>query len=474
MNLTYHISGVGLAIAQRLVDEFLATRSLSSHLILIPTTRTAKKSSETIESLRSYLANAAQSKKLYSRVGESYDPQSSIDRVHILSAELDLCKLPTIYEATAKLARGKVRDPTGVIAGGKDVDIPRIDVAILNAGYGGWSGVDWLGLIRQFLAVGMTQATTFPSFKMALSSNTLPPQDIDGSKLGTDKGQPELAEVFTANVFGHYIFAHELMPLFSRSNPSDPPARIVWTSSIDAEKIHLDFNDFQALHSHVPYESSKRLTDVICLSAELPSVQKASSSYYSSPLIPSGSQTTKPRFYLTHPGVVCTPLFPLNWFLYYGYYLAMYISRFLGSPWHTVESYIGAVSATWLALASQEELDAQNAHRVKWGSTSDRLGRAAPKKTEVEGWGWEGRIEDADALRRDESQGILRKLKGRKWVAVELTEEKRIQFEEDASRCWTELEKLRREWEIILGHTGADQAEEKKPTPRRTTRSSKA
>lgn len=378
-----------------------------------------------------------------------------------------------------------MRDPTGVIAGGEDVVIPRIDVAILNAGYGGWSGVNWLGLLQQFIAVGMTQATTFPWFKMARLSNTLPPQDLGSGKPGNDNGQkqqqPELAEVFTANVFGHYVFTHELLPLFSRPSPSEPPARIIWTSSIDAEQKHIDFDDFQALHSLAPYESSKRVTDLICLGADLPSVQRASSSYFSSS---SSQEATKPRFYLTHPGVVCTPLFPLNAFLYYGYYLAMYISRFLGSPWHVVETYIGAVSAVWLALAGQEELDAQDAHRVKWGSSCDRLGRAAPKMTEVEGWGWDGRLEDADnedadagalLLRRDqEGRGVLRRSRGRKWDAVALTDEKRVRFEEDAARCWTELEKLRREWEVILGKTNESQADETRQTPRRSTRSSKA
>ena len=73
------------------------------------------------------------------------------------------------------------------------------------------------------------------------------------------------------------------------------------------------------------------------------------------------------------------------------------------------------------------------------------------KKTEVPGWGWEGRVEDAEALEKDTAQGILRKLKGRKLDAVDLTEEKLAKFEEDAVACWEELEKLRLAFEEILG-----------------------
>ncbi|KAI1845983.1 hypothetical protein JX265_000909 [Neoarthrinium moseri] len=434
-------SGVGLAICQRLMDDFLATRSLSSHLILIPTTRSAKKSCETIESLRAYLTKSAKSKKLANRSGDGYYPHWVTDRVHILSAELDLCKLPSIYSAAAKLLNGELRDPTGVIAGGNPLSIPWLDAVVCNAGYGGWSGLDWLGVASQVFSVGVMQSFTFPSFKVALPSSILRPQEVGGEK--AQESQPEMGEVFTANTFGHYILVHQLIPLMSRAST---PARVIWTSTVDAEEHHLDLDDLQGLRSRAAYESSKRLTDMISLSSSLPSVQKVSSSYFSSP-----SGGSKPRFYLTHPGVVCTPLFPLNAFLYFWYYLAMYVCRFLGSPWHTVETYVAACSAVWLALAPQDELEAENAERVKWGSACDRFGNDGPKKSEVEGWGWEGKIEDAEAIRQDPSEGIRRKLVGRKWDAVELTQEKRYKFEEDAVVCWRRLEELRTQWEDILG-----------------------
>lgn len=432
-----------------MIDDFLATRSLSSHLILIPTTRSAKKSSEAINSVRAYLAQAVKSTRLAARMGQGHDPRTAANRVHVISVELDLCKLPTIYTAASKLVKGDIKDPTGVIANGAPVSIPRLDVVIFNAGYGGWSGLDWPVLAQQVFTRGPAQSFTFPQFKAALLSGTLPPQELGAERSG--EAQPELAEVFTANVFGHYIFAHQLLPLLSRAeDAAEAAGRIVWTSSIDAEEHHLSLSDFQGFRSKAPYESSKRITDLISVSSDLSSVQRASASYFTSPELTPGQQARKPRFYLTHPGIVCTPLFPLNAFLYFWYYLAMYLCRYLGSPWHTVETYVAACSAVWVALASQEELDSLHAHRVKWGAACDRHANAAPKKTEVEGWGWEGKVEDAEAIRDDTAEGIQRKLKGRKWDAVELTEEKRARFEDDAVACWKELERVRGVWEGIL------------------------
>ncbi|KAL7622258.1 3-keto-steroid reductase [Parahypoxylon ruwenzoriense] len=451
--LTGANSGVGLGIGQRIIDQFLISRSLSSHLILIPTTRSVNKSRDTITSLRSHVAKTANiSEQLRARAGPDYDPQTAISRVHVLGIQLDLCNLHSIYSAAKQIVHGKISDPTGLI---DDVRIPRIDAALFNAGVGGWSGLDWLEFARQFFQVGLVQCTTFPSFKKALPAAVLDQRkllgDADAGDLET--APPELAEVFCANVFGHYILAHELLPLLSRSHPDEPRGRVVWTSSIDAGHEHLDFDDFQARRCKPPYESSKRITDLICLTAELPSVQKMSASYFASSSFTTGNgdKPIKPRFYLSHPGVVCTPLFPLNWFLFFAYWCAMYLSRWCGSAWHPVEPYLGACATTWLALADQETLDFLGAHRVKWGTSATCLGHVAPKKTEVEGWGWEGKIEDREALKQDPEAGIMRKLKGRKWDAVELTEEQRDEFEDDGRKCWAELEKLRIAWELALG-----------------------
>ncbi|KAF3061783.1 3-keto-steroid reductase [Daldinia childiae] len=361
--LTGANSGVGLGTGQRIIDEFLASRSLSSHLILIPTTRSVSKSRDTILSLRAHLKKTAKtSQQLRSRAGHDYDPQTAISRVHILSIQVDLCDLRSIYGAAKQLVHGTVSDPTGLV---KDVKIPRLDVALFNAGIGGWSGLDWILFAKQFLQVGLVQCCTFPVFKKALPAATLDQKKLLGDSAANLKTPPpELAEVFCANVFGHYILAHELLPLLSTAVQA--PIR------------------------------SKRITDLLCLTEDLPTVQKVSSPYFSSPA--TADKPIKPRFYLFHPGVVCTPLFPLSWLLYWAYYAAMYLARWFGSPWHPVEPYLGACASTWLALADQDSLDELNAERVKWGTCATRSGRVMPKKAEVDGWGWEGVIENARRL----------------------------------------------------------------------------
>ncbi|KAI0112480.1 hypothetical protein GGR51DRAFT_557063 [Nemania sp. FL0031] len=455
-------SGVGVGIGQRLIDDFLSSRPPSSHLILIPTTRSKAKSADTVLALREHLHHFAHTSKwLETLWGPNYDPQTSISRVHVLSVQLDLCDLRSIYAVADQLIHGEVSDPTGVIP---DVRIPRLDAALFNAGLGGWEGLNWPEFARQFFTLGLVQSTTYPSFKKALPEAAV----LDSQKLlggespKSGASPPALAEVFCANTFGHYVLAHELLPLLSRANASEAPGRVVWTSSIDAGHDHLDFKDFQASRYMAPYESSKRITDLIVLTADLPSVQDVSARYFASPSSFSSSSSdyddddekekekkpVKPRFYVSHPGIVCTPMFPLNWFLYFWYWVVMHLSRLAGSPWHTVGVYPSACATAWLALADQHTLDTINAQRIKWGSAVTRAGRAAPKKTEVEGWAWEGRAEDAE---RDEAPGILRKSVGRKWDAKTLTEEEKKAFEADGRKCWEELERLRVAWEGALG-----------------------
>ncbi|KAI1177965.1 hypothetical protein F4777DRAFT_155059 [Nemania sp. FL0916] len=446
--LTGANSGVGVGIGQRIIDEFLAERPLSCHLVLIPTTRSKTKSCDTVLTLRKHIHHTAHtSEQLAARAGPSYDPETVIARVHVLSLQVDLCDLRSIYAAADQLVNGRVSDPTGVLG---DVTIPRIDAALFNAGLGGWEGLNWLEFARQFFTLGLIQSTTYPSFKKALpEAVVLNSQKLLGNDSPGSGPPPELAEVFCANTFGHYVLAHELLPLLSRANASEAPGRVVWTSSIDAGYHHLDFDDFQASKYMAPYESSKRITDLIALTADLPSVQKASASYFASSA--AAGRPVPPRFYLSHPGIVCTPMFPLNWFLFFWYWVVMHVSRLCGSPWHTVSVYPGACATSWLALADQATLDGVGAQHIKWGSSVTRTGHAAPKKTEVEGWGWEGRIEDPAALKADDARGPLRKTAGRKWDAATLTKAQKAEFEVHGRRCWEELEKLRVAWNAALG-----------------------
>jgi 3-keto steroid reductase len=429
---------VGFGICERLIDEFLTTRSLSAHLVVIPTTRSAKKALATASALRKYTKRVSKTHKgLASRAGPNYDPAETVKRVHILTVQLDLCNLASVHKAAQQLVHGTVSYPSDDSLA--RVRIPQLDSVIFNAGIGGWFGLAWAKIPGNFLRAGIVQATTWPEFKGSaggLTINPLPDSPSDDT--------PRIGEVFCANLFGHYMFAHGLLPLLRR-HPSDSrqPGRIIWESSIDAARHHLSLDDFQCLKDPAAYESSKRITDLLALTATLPAARPFAESYLrgdegEKENAAGDEPATLPKIYLAQPGIVLTSLFPVNAFLYFWYRVVLYMARFLGSAWHVITPYKAACAMVWLALQSQEALDAASAEHVKWGSSTDRLGNTRVKKTEVDGWGWEGTVLD---------RATVRKITGRKLGAVAVTQEQKEEFEMTGAKCWREMEQLRKEWE---------------------------
>jgi 3-keto steroid reductase len=254
------------------------------------------------------------------------------------------------------------------------------------------------------------------------------------------------------------MLARQLFPLLSRDTSSSlHPGRIIWTSSLEAVRDVFDVTDIQGFRSLTPYDGAKRLIDILVLTQSLPSVRPISATY----LAPSIKESDEdddddddeldlqpPRMYVTHPGIVTSTLFPCPWFLIGAYTLVLYIARWLGSPWHTTDAYSGASSASWLTLQEQSALDELDAERVKWGSGTDRRGNSVVKKTEVEGWGWEGRVEDLTD--EDGVTGVLRKRIGRKLGTQIVRKGDLMEFEELGAECWEQMEDLREEWSEIL------------------------
>ncbi|PFH57130.1 hypothetical protein XA68_15481 [Ophiocordyceps unilateralis] len=423
-------SGIGLGTAKRLTDEFLVTRSQTAHLVLITTTRSRAKSRQTIRALRAHTADK--------RAG---------GRVHVLSLTLDLCDLRHVRAFAGALVDGFVANPPdddGEVDELGCVRVPRLDAVVFNAAYGGWVGCDYASAVRSFLSKGLVQSVTWPDFKTALPTGILNERAEYGYP-----DEPLLGEVFTTCVFGHYMLAHQLLPLLSRPASSPlAPGRLIWSSSIEAVSSVFTMDDIQCLARPAAYESAKRLTDLLSLTASLPAARPYSSRWLTLPW--SEKTTVPPTVYLTHPGVVASTLFPVPWFLFWIYELTLVLSRWLGSPWHTVDSQSGAKAAVWVALQDQSALDGLRAERVKWGSSADCRRRVDVKMTEVEGWGWEGRPENEAARAADAAHGILHRSKGRKHGAADTTAEDIIRFEEVGAACWREMEELRTRWDDWL------------------------
>lgn len=260
--------------------------------------------------------------------------------------------------------------------------------------------------------------------------------------------------MFCACVFGHYVLIHDLLPLLCRSSPSDTPARVIWSSSVEAVASAFDPSDIQALSNPIAYESAKRLTDILSLTCSLPSSSPHSRQW----LTPcdatvAAQKPYPPKVYLTHPGVVASTFFPVPWFLMWAYRWILVVARWLGSPWHCVNSYSGSKSAGWLVLEPQASLDASEGERVKWGSTCDTKLREGVKRTEVDGWGWEGKPVDAEKVRADTAEGVLHMGVGRHKIRDTTEEDVRL-FEEQGKECWQEMEKLRGVWEEIAVEKG--------------------
>ncbi|KAH6723947.1 hypothetical protein BKA61DRAFT_587405 [Leptodontidium sp. MPI-SDFR-AT-0119] len=503
-------SGLGFAIASRMIDEFFTSplTTPKKHLILILCTRSPMKTRFTISRLRAHLRIQVESspfaKKQRAKAkdqGVEYKWEDMVQRVHFLGVEVDLCDLRSVYALADKLVNGTVGSPDATtMDGGKlphgspgtasysaDVEqdrwalsqkpgsigaqrswgwglsgirIPRLDAVILSAGIGGWVGLNWPLAVKTVL-FDTVEAVTWPRYKKsslgALVKSSSPSTDEKQPLLDDQEkpNEPPLGQVFCSNVFGHYILAHGLMPLISR--PTSPNSKtcgkVIWVSTIDAVDTKFSIDDFQGLESDSPYESSKRVIDLLALTSKLPSTQRASASFFDSPKSSTakkgsskgGEASLRPEMYVTHPGIFASDIMPLPGILVVIYTWVFYFVRWIGSPWHPITPYKAAVSPVWIALTDVNELNSAEGNglkKAKWGSATDTNGEERVMKTEVPGWGWNGEIEDTVEIQ---------KRKGRKRDAVDLTKEKREEFEIMGGKAWTLIEEMRKEWEGVLG-----------------------
>lgn len=404
-------SGLGYAICCRLIDEFILTRPSSHSLRLIITTRDKSKSHDTIAKLKDHIFRTR-------KHHEVHEKTPLVAKIYLQAEQVDLCRLRSVKTLARRLVHA----------------LPKLDTVVLNAGHGGFTGVDWPLAIWTVLT-NFPYSVTYPTFKMSGVGITTAPQLSDSASSAVQGQPPPLGEVFCSNVFGHYLLVHGIVPLLS--NSSTTPGRIVWLSSLEAYKSTFSISDMQGLASPLPYESSKRLTDILALSSTLAATQP-----FVRRFLPSPSDHRPPKQYVAHPGICATNIVPLHWILVYIMIAAFYVARWVGSPWHTVSAYKGACAPVWLALASQEELDSleEKEGAAKWGSGINRQGEERVIRTEVQGWGVGGRIGDNIGLHT----------RRRPKEVEDLSREGRERFEILGRECWQSMERLREEWGGIL------------------------
>lgn len=124
--------------------------------------------------------------------------------------------------------------------------------------------------------------------------------------------------------------------------------------------------------------------------------------------------------------------------------ITVYTARFIGSPWHTISAYTGAIAPVWLALADTDEIaEREKTGPAKWGSAVTRLGKESVQRTDVPGWGLSG---DGEQVEWWQLGPWWLGGWGRKRGAKDATREDVEEFVEQGPLVWTELERLRREW----------------------------
>lgn len=373
----------------------------------------------------------------------------------------------------------------------------RIDVLVCNAGIGGWLGVDFLGAAKQFFTEGL-HFLTEPKYKIGAVGWVTKKQVPSLAEGGKGEEEPKIGEVFCANLFGHYLLTHYLMPVLSRVKGGES-GRVIWVSTLEAYKRTFSMEDFQGLETKIAYESSKRLTDLLALSADLPSTSPYTKSFFSTSSKPpspglsaswedltprkaslrsssrnridtlppsqlqqsqssqSEAEMVRPKMYLSHPGMCVTGIMPIHWILIYLWTGVFYISRLCGSPWHTTTAYPAATSMTWLALTEQSTLNEMEASPDTSADKETGVGKS--KQIDAQGrtrravkWGsavnWIGN----ERVKKSEVEGWC----DGNGVAIRDEEEKN-DFEETARECWKRMEELRVQWEERLKRAGYDE-----------------
>ncbi|KAH8600438.1 hypothetical protein B0O99DRAFT_610695, partial [Bisporella sp. PMI_857] len=357
-------SGLGHSIAARLIEEFLNSPDTPSnkHLILILCTPHSAQNSIRHTRLRAHLRKVAEYSELATTLrkkakaqGTAYKWEDTVRRVHFLGVEADLCDLKSVYALADRLVNGTVGSPDATTMEGRPlphgspgtasysedislgwglhgIRIPRLDSVILNAGHGGWLGVDYL-LATKTILLDLKDSVTWPAFKISnQGALTRPQSTYKAAQKGDEEKQPllseqeqtdepPLGEVFCSNVFGHYILTHELMPLLSRpaSESATSGGKIIWMSSLEADGQPnlLSIDDIQAIESKLPRDVASYFDTKATVTVKASTETKEA--------------LVKPRVFVAHPGIFASDILPLNFILVIIYKFVFLVARWFGT-----------------------------------------------------------------------------------------------------------------------------------------------
>lgn len=210
----------------------------------------------------------------------------------------------------------------------------QVNYLFCNAGILSAQGLDWKLLFYM--------AFTDPVGLMERSDATI-------QRVG-EINEDGMGRVFAANVFGHYVMMRELETLLSKSGDG----RVIWTSSITANKKNFDIEDWQGIKSLEPYESSKWACDLVSI---------VSSERFA-------KEENHVSSFTTSPGVVASEIGELPVWVTKLRIVVHYMMRFLGVSSQNVTAYRGALADVYAALQPLNKLNFLS----RYNSLTSRMG----------------------------------------------------------------------------------------------------
>ncbi|KAF9897626.1 hypothetical protein BX616_005260 [Lobosporangium transversale] len=382
-------TGVGYAIVQRLVEES------PNPLTVILACRNKGRAMEAKLSLEVHFATLLQKRR---QIQEEYNKGSEKNNKRIekengttkgSSRGTEFQKTAIDMDPKVEISLVDVGSVNSVLEFNQRIlqQYPRIDYLFCNAGILPSDGIIWSkALIETFTA----------PMNLVVRSDVLrqPKQHLTQDGIGN---------VLACNVFGHYVMIKGLESALN--NTPEDPGRVIWTSSLTAEKANFDINDWQGLKAEQPYESSKWVTDMLAIRLnEMWGQQPAGTSSDVSSTTDSTTVTkrmTRSASKATHaeelkdnmnpsptttavgpserkniisittqPGVVASGIGGLAaWITMIRIALHLMV-RLMGESHQTVTNYHGAYANVYVALKPVEEIN----YRNKYGSGVTRLG----------------------------------------------------------------------------------------------------
>ncbi|KAI0324811.1 hypothetical protein GY45DRAFT_1313202 [Cubamyces sp. BRFM 1775] len=210
---------------------------------------------------------------------------------------------------------------------------------IFNAGTATFSHLDILGFVWDLLTHPI-DAIEHPRRNMQVN------EVLSKDNLGF---------TWQCNVFGHYVLYRSVQPLLlAHARKTGAPARVLWTSSLDAEPLFDPKEDWQLTKTMHSYNASKYQIELICSELERRTVEaeeEGRASSWPELVAPHGEF----HHYIVSPGITSTNMSTLlnipipGW--RYLMLAAFWIVRFIGSPHVLMSLYSAAVATVHLALA---------------------------------------------------------------------------------------------------------------------------